>query len=107
MLARTGLMLVLYDSEIHKDSRASSIAVSASEPATRTPQVRAELLRGGVRMVKTIIAIAAVYLIAVVGWVTLAGTITYRTENQDADLKRAVGQLWGTPLEQTAPAATL
>lgn len=58
-------------------------------------------------MVKTITAITAVYLIAVAGWVTLAGTITYRTENQDADLKREVGQLWGTPLEQNAPAATL
>ncbi len=58
-------------------------------------------------MVKTIVAIACVYLIAVVGWVTLAGTITYRTETQDTDLKREVGQLWGTPLEQNAPVATL
>ncbi len=58
-------------------------------------------------MVKTIIAITAVYLIAAVGWVTLAGTISYRTDHQDTDLKQAVGQLWGTPLEQNAPAASL
>jgi inner membrane protein involved in colicin E2 resistance len=58
-------------------------------------------------MVKTIIAITAVYLIAAVGWVTLAGTISYRTDHQDSDLRQAVGQLWGTPLEQNAPAASL
>lgn len=58
-------------------------------------------------MVKTIVAIAIVYLIAVVGWITLAGTISYRTDHQDADLKHEVGQLWGSPLEQNAPAASL
>jgi len=58
-------------------------------------------------MVKRIAAIAVVYLVAVVGWITLAGTITYRTENQDVALKQQVGHLWGTPLEQKAPAASL
>ncbi|HLF82708.1 MAG TPA: inner membrane CreD family protein [Blastocatellia bacterium] len=58
-------------------------------------------------MVKRIVAIAIVYLIAVVGWITLAGTITYRTDHQDADLKHEVGQLWGTPLDQKAPWASL
>lgn len=58
-------------------------------------------------MVKRIIAIAVVYLIAVVGWITLAGTISYRTDHQDAELKHEVGQLWGTPLEQHAPGAAL
>jgi inner membrane protein involved in colicin E2 resistance len=58
-------------------------------------------------MVKRIAAIAVVYLIAVVGWMTLAGTISYRTDHQDAELKNEVGQLWGTPLEQHAPAAAL
>jgi len=58
-------------------------------------------------MVKTILAIAFVYLIAVVGWITLAGTIAYRTDHQDETLKKEVGQLWGKPLEQRAPAASL
>ena len=58
-------------------------------------------------MVKTIVAIVIVYLVAVVGWITLAGTITYRTDHQDTQLKNEVGQLWGTPLEQHSPAAAL
>ena len=58
-------------------------------------------------MIKRIVAIAFVYLIAVVGWITLAGTITYRTDHQDEELKHQVGQLWGTPLEQKAPSASL
>ena len=58
-------------------------------------------------MVKRIVAIAIIYLIAVVGWITLAGTISYRTDQQDAELKGEVGQLWGTPLEQRAPGASL
>lgn len=58
-------------------------------------------------MVRRITAIAFVYLIAVAGWVFLAGTITYRTDNQNESLKREVNQLWGTPLEQRAPSAKL
>ena len=54
-------------------------------------------------MVKRIIAIAIVYLVAVGGWIVLGGTISYRTDRQDADLKSTVGQLWGVPLEQKAP----
>jgi len=48
-----------------------------------------------------------VYLVAVVGWITLAGTISNRTDHQDAQLKHEVGQLWGTPLDQKAPWASL
>ena len=58
-------------------------------------------------MVKTIVAIVIVYVVAVVGWITLAGTITYRTDHQDTQLKNEVGQLWGAPLEQKAPQASL
>jgi hypothetical protein len=58
-------------------------------------------------MLKRIIAIAFVYLVAVVGWIALAGTITYRTDNQDESLKHEVGRLWGTPLQQHAPDAQL
>src|SRR6266852_1856748 len=58
-------------------------------------------------MVKSIVAIAIVYLIAVVGWITLAGTITYRTDHQDTELKSEIGRLWGTPLDQRAPWASI
>jgi inner membrane protein involved in colicin E2 resistance len=58
-------------------------------------------------VVKRIIAIGFVYIIATLGWMTLGGTIIYRTENQDTSLKQEVGQLWGMPLTQQAPTATL
>ena len=58
-------------------------------------------------MVKRIVAIGVVYLIAVVGWATLAETITHRTAQQDTQLKEEVGQLWGMPLDQKAPWASL
>lgn len=51
-------------------------------------------------MSKRLMGIVIVYLFAAIGWITLAGTITHRTESQDAGLKNEVGQLWGTPLEQ-------
>lgn len=58
-------------------------------------------------VVKRIFAIGFVYIIATIGWMTLGGTIVYRTENQDTTLKQEVGQLWGTPLTQQAPTAKL
>ncbi|HEX5736684.1 MAG TPA: inner membrane CreD family protein [Blastocatellia bacterium] len=58
-------------------------------------------------MFTRIAAIGFVYLIATLGWVALGTTITYRTDNQDASLKSEVGQLWGTPLVQQSPAASL
>jgi hypothetical protein len=58
-------------------------------------------------MIKTIAAITFVYLVAVAGWVTLGNTISYRTDHQDSELKQQVGELWGTPLVQKAPSASL
>jgi len=58
-------------------------------------------------MIKTIAAIAFVYLVAVAGWITLGNTISYRTDHQDTELKHQVGELWGTPLVQKAPLASL
>src|SRR5262245_24854291 len=58
-------------------------------------------------MSKSIVAIVVVYLIAVVGWIALGGTITNRTALQDIQLKQEVGQLWGTPLDQRSPWASL
>ena len=58
-------------------------------------------------MFTRIAAIGFVYLIATLGWVALGTTIAYRTDNQDASLKSEVGQLWGTPLVQQSPEASL
>ncbi len=58
-------------------------------------------------MIRTILAISAIFIIATIGWVALGGTIVTRTDTQDRKLKAQVGQLWGTPLEQKAPAGTL
>ncbi|HWP45216.1 MAG TPA: inner membrane CreD family protein [Blastocatellia bacterium] len=58
-------------------------------------------------MVKRIFAIGVVYFIATAGWMILGSAIIYRTDNQDALLKREVGELWGVPLEQRAPAGSL
>ncbi|MEK6302728.1 MAG: inner membrane CreD family protein [Acidobacteriota bacterium] len=58
-------------------------------------------------MVKNIAAIGIVYVIAAVGWMVLGSTIDLRTSSQDGRLKESVGELWGTPLEQRAPKASL
>jgi hypothetical protein len=56
---------------------------------------------------KRIFAIGLVYLCAAFGWIVLAGTITYRTSSQDTELKGKVGELWGKPIVQRAPSASL
>ena len=58
-------------------------------------------------MTKQIFAIAAIYFLSVIGWLILGGTIEGRTNRLDAELREKVGQLWGTPLSQGAPVATL
>lgn len=58
-------------------------------------------------MIRRLIAIALVYLVAVLGWMVLGGTIVSRTSSQDGELRARVGQLWGTPLSQTAPSGSL
>ena len=58
-------------------------------------------------MTKSIAAIAVVFVVATLGWMILGGTIDARTTTQDRELRAKVGQLWGSPLDQSAPAATL
>ena len=58
-------------------------------------------------MTKTIGAIAAVFFCAAIAWLILGGTIESRTNSQDRELRAKVGQLWGTPLSQAAPSASL
>ena len=54
-------------------------------------------------MVKRIAAIAFIFICTGAAWLILSGTVLYRTENQDKELTRAVGQLWGEPQQQRAP----
>jgi len=54
-------------------------------------------------MVKRIVAIVFIYICVVAAWMTLGGTVQLRTHTQDAKLKEAVGQLWGTVQYQKAP----
>ena len=56
-------------------------------------------------MIKRIAAIAFIFVCTSAAWLILSGTVLFRTENQDKELTRAVGQLWGEPQQQRAPAA--
>lgn len=58
-------------------------------------------------MTRSIAAITVVFVVATLGWMILGGTIDARTSTQDRELRAKVGQLWGSPLDQSAPAATL
>lgn len=58
-------------------------------------------------MTTRIFGIGFVYFIATLGWVILGSAITYRTDSQESKLRQEVGQLWGTPVEQRAPSASL
>lgn len=58
-------------------------------------------------MTRSIAAIVVVFVVASLGWMILGGTIDARTTTQDRELRAKVGQLWGSPLDQSAPVATL
>ncbi|MBT4497702.1 MAG: hypothetical protein HOC74_08270 [Gemmatimonadetes bacterium] len=54
-------------------------------------------------MTRRIIAIGFVFCCCTLAWILLGGTVTFRTHRQDARLRDAVGQLWGTSQIQRAP----
>jgi len=54
-------------------------------------------------MIKQIIAIVFIYLCTAVAWGILGGTVLNRTYSSDSSNGERVGQLWGTPQNQTAP----
>lgn len=56
-------------------------------------------------MAKTVAGIVAVFLLATLGWMTLGASVSFRTNESDQTLRRKVGQLWGTPLDQPSPTA--
>jgi hypothetical protein len=85
------------------------VASRAAQLASEQPAIGREFNKKKVRhvVVKRIAAIVFVYLFAAFGWMVLGGTITYRTDTQDSELRRQVGELWGKPLTQQAPVGTL
>lgn len=54
-----------------------------------------------------LIAIIIIYAFASAGWIFLGGVTLIRGGQTDGRLASQVGQLWGTPLTQTAPTLTL
>ncbi|MGE5397359.1 MAG: inner membrane CreD family protein [Chitinophagales bacterium] len=54
-------------------------------------------------MGKQIASVILIFIIATIAWVVLGGTVTSRTHNQDSELRQQVGQLWGSPQQQSAP----
>ncbi len=56
-------------------------------------------------MIHRTIAIGFIFASLTVAWLILGATVTYRTHEQDAKLKNAVGQLWGSAQTQEAPTA--
>ncbi|HPC84063.1 MAG TPA: inner membrane CreD family protein [Thermoanaerobaculaceae bacterium] len=56
-------------------------------------------------MVRTVAGIVAVFVLATLAWMLLGASVSLRTNQSDQALRRKVGQLWGTPLDQPAPAA--
>ncbi len=55
-------------------------------------------------MISRMVAIVFIFLCTAGAWGILGSTVMMRTQNQDSTLKGAVGQLWGTPQRQAAPA---
>jgi inner membrane protein involved in colicin E2 resistance len=56
-------------------------------------------------MIKRITAIVFIFICTSAAWLILSGTVMFRTDSQDRQLTKAVGQLWGVPQEQVAPRA--
>lgn len=54
-------------------------------------------------MVQRIVVIAFIYIFIVLAWIGLGSTIIHRTNARDNQLRRQVGQLWGTVQRQPAP----
>jgi hypothetical protein len=50
-----------------------------------------------------LVAITFILVVATFAWVTLSGTVDYRTNDADAKLKEQVGSMWGQPQVQRAP----
>jgi hypothetical protein len=54
-------------------------------------------------MIQRIVAIGFIFASMTIAWIILGQTVRFRTHEQDAKLKNAVGQLWGAAQIQRAP----
>ncbi|MBL7979233.1 MAG: inner membrane CreD family protein [Bacteroidetes Order II. Incertae sedis bacterium] len=54
-------------------------------------------------MLKRIIAIGFIFIMTAIAWSILGANLFIRSNESDQSLTQAVGDLWGRPLEQTAP----
>src|SRR5262245_55986967 len=61
-------------------------------------------MAGGSMTTRRVLAIAAIYILATVGWATLGTSILARTGELDSKLGEEVAQLWGGRHRQVAPA---
>ncbi|MCB9689890.1 MAG: hypothetical protein H6735_32925, partial [Alphaproteobacteria bacterium] len=52
-------------------------------------------------------ALAVILAASTMAWWILAGTMQYRTDQQEQQLAMAVAELWGQPMTQTAPTLAL
>ncbi len=51
-------------------------------------------------------SLVVVFVVAAVGWMVLGGSVRFRQETTDRDLRGKVEALWGQPITQTAPTFT-
>tara|TARA_Y100000588_G_scaffold389874_1_gene493773 strand:+ start:102 stop:650 length:549 start_codon:yes stop_codon:yes gene_type:complete len=56
-------------------------------------------------VIQRIVAIGFIFASTTVAWIGLGATLKIRPHEQDAKLKSAVGQLWGSAQRQQAPSA--
>jgi len=58
-------------------------------------------------MFKKILALALIFIIASIAWMTLGATLAQRTAKKQNEMSSAVGELWGQPHFQYAPVIRL
>lgn len=54
-------------------------------------------------MIGRIFALVFIFVCTTIAWVILGGTVSVRTDESGATLRQEVGQLWGSPIHQSAP----
>lgn len=54
-------------------------------------------------MIVRIFALAFIFVCTTIAWVVLGGTVSVRTDESGTKLRKEVGQLWGSPIHQSAP----
>ncbi len=58
-------------------------------------------------MQRTFLVVVLIFAIVSFGWLFLGAVVTERTQSAEQQLLAAVGELWGSPLEQASPTVVL